>query len=45
MTRQSKTTSNVTDKKELRGTFYSVLIIGSLVLLFWIVMLAIYLQR
>jgi hypothetical protein len=45
MTKQSNTTSDATHKKELRGTFYSVLTIGALVTLFWVVMLIIYLQR
>lgn len=45
MTQRGKTTSDATNKQELRGTFFSVFIIGFLVLLFWIVMFIIYLKR
>lgn len=45
MTRKGNVTSNATDKKELRATFYSVLFIGFIILLFWVVMLFVYLKR
>ncbi|MFP5114869.1 cytochrome c oxidase subunit 2A [Bacillaceae bacterium C204] len=45
MTQQGKTTSDATNKEELRGTFFSVLIIGAFILLFWIVMFYIYMKR
>lgn len=45
MTQQGKTTSDATNKEELRGTFFSVLIIGFLILLFWIGMFFIYIKR
>ncbi len=45
MTQQGKTTSDATNNQELRGTFFSVLAIGILVLLFWVVIFIIYLKR
>lgn len=45
MTRKGNITSNATDKKELRATFYSVLLIGFIIVLFWAVMLFVYLKR
>jgi hypothetical protein len=45
MTKKENLTSNATNKKELRATFYSVLFIGFCILLFWLVMLFVYLKR
>lgn len=45
MIKKGNVTSNVTNKKELRATFYSVLFIGFIILLFWLVMLFVYLDR
>lgn len=45
MTQEGKTTSDATDKQELRGTFYSVLMIGLFLLLIWVAVFYIYFVR
>lgn len=45
MTQEDKTTSDATDEQELRGTFYSVLMIGLFLLLIWVAVFYIYFVR
>jgi hypothetical protein len=45
MVQKGKTTSDASNDPELRGTFISVLVIGGLILLFWIIMFYVYFER